>query len=258
MDSRTAPLAPADGAVSRSHPTWTARPTIAAVSIHYANIFTGVTAFGSLVAAGIAGRIAAKTKTANVDAARAAEASVEIGKLLLAATEAQARSAEAAAKAGEDAARAAEASVQTAASMARVEEMLANIEIDRRHDEMFPDVTIGYQWESHQRTGQISLFACLTNRSRRDYQVAAELVLVSNGRQSASDFTLGAGQTHRFHVGDDGTRLPLSISLEFDSVEACPCPRRTESGRHWARAFAVPQDPPRKPVTVPNQGGQRL
>ncbi len=136
------------------------------------------------------------------------------------------------AKATGDAVRAADAAAATAETVAR-------IELDRRHDEMFPDVSVEYRWETNPRTLQGNLFAYVTSRSRRDYRVEAEKTWDGGATQTVSAFTLGAGQTHRAYIGDTIMKLPTGFALEFDAVDPCPCPRRTKNGQHWLRGFAI-------------------
>lgn len=184
----------------------------AAVNIHYVAIVGTIIAVGSLAAAAFAAKIARDGRA--------------IMKLAADATVAQAASTA-------DAARAADAAAQAADTVAR-------IEIDRRHDEMYPNVRVTFSWDWNDRTQHHNLFADVVSRSDRDYHVEYVRLNESSGSVSKGGiFTLGAGQTHRTYVCQEHEALPTALGFEFDAVDPCPCPRQTSGGHHWARSFAV-------------------
>jgi hypothetical protein len=239
--------------------------TLSFMSIPYSSILPTFAALGSFAAAAFAAwiavgakKISATSANATVDQAKAtataartaevaAQAAVDQARVTAAQaqiTDVMAAAAVEQAKVTADAARAADASAATA-------ETLARIELDRRHDEMFPDLSVDYRWETNPRTGQGNLFAYVTSRSRRDYRVSGGVVYEGGGRSDTGPFVLGAGQAHRAYVGDTLTKLPVTLVLEFDSVEPCPCPRGATGNEHWPRSFEIPGLPTQDSESAP-------
>jgi hypothetical protein len=204
------------------------------VSIHYATIAQAVTQTITAVAAAGAAVVAAWI------AHKAWHTSENTAK----ATEAQAKATEDSAQAAADAARAADAS-------ARVADTLAQIEINRRHEEMYPQIDATFDWERVTQTVPFNVFAKVTNQAPRDCQMDAATVADGGGITNEGNFALGAGQTATVYVGKTKAQLPVTLVLGFDAVDACPCPKRTQSGRHWQRVSAIPQEGPVFPVTAP-------
>jgi hypothetical protein len=142
---------------------------------------------------------------------------------------------------GEDSAKAAIDSAKAAEASARAAEALNQIEADRRHEEMAPQVEVAFRMRRNTNTNHIVRWAEITNHSPRDYRCIATIVNKTGSKSPGGQCTIGTGQTVTVELGIEGTPRPAALRLDFDAVDPCPCARPTASGRHWPRELEVGQ-----------------
>lgn len=145
-----------------------------------------------------------------------------------------------------DAAAAAGSSAEAAVSSARVAALLAKMEVDRRHDELAPLITIDTFWRRNERTQKLDLFVELTNESKRDYQFGARKVIRENVWQDALSSAFGVGERVEIWIVSEDAAVPQALWVDFEAVDKCPCPRVSEGGRHWQRRIAIKVPPATK------------
>lgn len=124
-----------------------------------------------------------------------------------------AASADSQATATADAATAAKESASSAQAANDIAAKLQQVELARLHREMYPHITVDFQWEPSPRMpGQQNLFAYVHNKSEQDYELHPYAESGENSNSSnLTVVTVGAGQTTKIFVTNDGLLLPPHV-----------------------------------------------
>jgi hypothetical protein len=128
----------------------------------------------------------------------------------------------------------------TAAPSVEAREMLLKFELDRRHDELTPNLDITFRWTRNTRTDRLNQFADVTNLGTRGYRGEPVFLHGGSSESSGLSFSVMPGETVSIYITEERERPPEALIIFMDAMDGCPCDRDRPPNRHFEHRLAIP------------------